>query len=116
MDLILGPDVRAQDAKIFLGILITTPEGGPLAWELTRQRWDELQKKTGESGNNSLIVNALSSFCDAGAASEIRSFFTAHKVPDAERTLQQALERIDSCARFVAIQRPKLDEWLRGRG
>jgi hypothetical protein len=82
---------------------------------LTRQRWDELQKKTSESGGNSLIVNALSSFCDAGAAGEVRSFFAAHKVPDAERTLQQALERIESCAGFVAIQRPKLDEWLSRR-
>ena len=116
MDLILGPDVRSQDAKVFLAILIGAPEARSLAWELTRQRWDELQKKSGESGGNSLVVNALSSFCDTRAAGEIRSFFATHKVPDAERTLQQALERVESCARFVAIQRPKLDDWLRKRG
>jgi aminopeptidase N len=113
MDLILGPDVRSQDAKIFLANLIASPSAGPLAWELTRQRWDELQKKSSDSGGNSIVVGALSSFCDAGATAEIRAFFAKHAVPDAERALQQTLERIESCSRFVTAQRPKLDEWFR---
>ncbi len=115
MELILGPDVRSQDAKIFLAALLSSAENRTLAWELTRQRWDELQKKSSDSGGNGLLVNALSSFCEANAANEIRTFFKTHKVPDAERTLQQSLERIDSCARFVAAQRPKLDEWVQRR-
>ena len=81
-----------------------------------RERWDEIQKKTGEFVGNTVIVGALSSFCDAGTAAEIKTFFTDHKVPDAERTLQQSLERINACARGVAVQGPKLAEWLKAPG
>ena len=115
MDLILGPDVRSQDAKLFLASLLTSTEARALAWELTRQRWDELQKKANDAGGNAVLVNALSSFCEAKSADEIRTFFNTHKVPDAERTLQQSLERIESCARFVAFQRPKLEAWFAKR-
>jgi hypothetical protein len=62
-----------------------------------------------------VIVGALASFCDARTADEIRAFFARNKVPDAERTLQQSLERITSCARLAQAQRPRLAEWLKGR-
>jgi aminopeptidase N len=110
MDLILSPDVRSQDAKIFVGALLRAPDGRDLAWDLLRQRWDELQKKD-ETGN-AYIVAALSTFCDPAAAQEVRTFFATHKVPDAERTLAQTLERVESCGRFAAAQRPHFEEWL----
>ena len=81
-----------------------------------RERWNEIQKKTGEFVGNTMIVGALASFCDAATAAEIKTFFTTHKVPDAERTLQQSLERIDTCARGAAVQAPKLAEWLKVPG
>jgi len=34
-------------------------------------------------------------------------------VPSSERTLQQALERIDNCTALVARQQPALAAWLR---
>ena len=82
---------------------------------MRRKRWSELQKKTGEFVGNTVIVGALAAFCDATTAKEIRTFFEMNKVPDAERTLQQSLERIASCSQFVTAQRPKLDAWLASR-
>jgi aminopeptidase N len=111
MDLILSPEVRAQDAKVFVGFLLRSRDSRELAWDLLRQRWDELQKKD-ETGN-AYVVGALGMFCDAGTAQEIRTFFKTHKAPDAERTLAQTLERIESCARFAASQRPHLETWLK---
>ena len=60
-----------------------------------------------------MIVGALGAFCEAGTADDVDRFFTTHKVPDAERTLKQALENIRSCARFAQTQRPKLTQWIR---
>ena len=80
-----------------------------------RERWADIQKKTGEFVGNTIIVGALSSFCDAGTAAEIKTFFSTHKVPDAERTLQQSLERITACARTASVQGPKLAVWLKAR-
>jgi aminopeptidase N len=112
MDITLSDEVRSQDAKLVIGRMLVTPESHELAWQLVRERWNEIQKKTGEFVGNTVIVSSLSSFCEASTGAEIRAFFKEHQVPDAERTLQQALERIDACAKSAAIQRPKLAEWL----
>jgi aminopeptidase N len=116
MDLILGPDVRSQDAKLFIARLLANREAQRLAWQLLRERWPEVQKKTGEFVGNTVIVGALGSFCDSRSVAEIRQFFSTHKVPDAQRTLQQALERASECAARVESRSEKLTAWLnRGR-
>ena len=112
-DFILGPDVRAQDTALFVAGLLASPDVRDLTWELTRRHWTELQKK--DPTGIPRVVAALSSFCDAAKAQEIRTFFTKTKVPEAERTLQQTLERVSSCARFADSQRPKLDAWMANR-
>jgi aminopeptidase N len=113
MDLILSPEVRTQDAKIFIAAMLGNVDTQRLAWELLQMRWDAIQKKTGESGGNTVIVGGLSAFCDARTADEVKQFFATHKVPDAERTLQQSLERIDSCVQMAASQSAKLAAWLK---
>ena len=113
MDLTLSDEVRSQDAKVVIGRMLVNADSQTLAWQLVRERWNEIQKKTGEFVGNTLIVGSLSGFCDAATAAGIKAFFAANKVPDAERTLQQSLERIDTCARGAAAQAPKLAEWLK---
>jgi len=110
MDYILSPEVRNQDAKIFIAQLLGNAR--QLAWELLKARWSEIQKKTGEFVGNTVIVGALGSFCGARALADVKNFFATHKVPDAERTLQQAEERIQACTTLAAAQSAKLAEWL----
>src|SRR5262249_28044677 len=112
MALVVSPEVRSQDAKIVIANMLGNPDTRELAWTLVRERWAEIQKKTGEFVGNTVIVGALGSFCDAGKADEVEQFFNAHKVPDAERTLKQSVETIRSCARFAQAQRPKLQQWV----
>jgi puromycin-sensitive aminopeptidase len=116
MDVTLSDAVRSQDAKLVIARMLTNPDTQRLAWQLTRERWTHIQKKTGEFVGTTAIVGALAAFCDAGTAGEIKAFFSTHKVPDAERTLQQSLERIETCAATAAVQEPKLAEWLKIRG
>ena len=59
-----------------------------------------------------MIVNSLSAFCDAGRAAEIKTFFAAHPVPEAERTLAQVIERVNACATLASAQKPKLEAAL----
>jgi aminopeptidase N len=113
MDYIVSPEVRSQDAKIFIAQLLGNAR--QLAWELLKTRWSEIQKKTGEFVGNTVIVGALGSFCDSRALADVKQFFVVHKVPDAERTLQQALERIEACTTLSAAQSGKLAEWLNRR-
>jgi len=116
MDYILGPDVRNQDTGVFLAHLLGNPDARPLAWELVQTRWSDLQKKTGQAFSGPFVISSLGQFCDTKTRSEIEKFFTTHKVPEAERTLQQALERISDCAALAAAQSPKLTEWLQTKG
>jgi aminopeptidase N len=112
MDLIVGPEVRSQDAKLLTASLLANRDAGDLAWDLLRKHWDAIQEKTGEFVGNTVIVGALGSFCDADRQADVKAFFARHPVPDAERTLRQSLERIGSCATLARTQRPKLAEWL----
>ncbi len=114
-DYVLGADVRNQDAKIFVAGLIGNHDTQPLAWQLLQARWDALQKKTGAFVGNTVIVGALGAMCGTRALARVKQFFAAHKVPDAERTLQQALEKIQACSTLSAAQSGKLAEWLNRR-
>jgi aminopeptidase N len=116
MDLALSDVVRSQDAKYVVAALLANSDIHRLAWQLARERWAEIQKKTGEFVGNTVLVGALATFCDARTAAEVKSFFSTHKVADAERTLQQSIERIQSCAASAAVQGPKLAEWLNSPG
>jgi uncharacterized protein YecA (UPF0149 family) len=116
MDLILGPDVRSQNAKLFIARLLTNREAQRQAWQLLREGWSQVQKKTGEFGANTVIVAALGSFCDSRSVTGIRQFFAAHKVPDAQRTLQQAIEQASECAARVESRSGNLVAWLNKRG
>ena len=113
MDYALGPDVRSQDTKLVIAQLLDNEAARPIVWDMLRERWDAVQKKTGEFVGNTVIVNGLSGFCDAGRAAEIKTFFAAHPVPDAERTLAQVIERVNSCATLASTQKPKLDAALK---
>ena len=112
MDLIVGPEVRSQDTAVFLSRLFANPDAAPLAWELLQARWDDLEKKSGQVFGSPLLISSLGQFCDTKTGSEIEKFFATHRVPEAERTLQQALERISSCAELATAQSPKLAQWL----
>ena len=61
-----------------------------------------------------MIVGGLGTFCSTERAAEIRAFFAAHPMPEAARSLQQALERIETCAALRARQEGPLRRWLEG--
>jgi hypothetical protein len=42
----------------------------------------------------------------------VKQFFARHPVPSSERTLQQAVERIENCAALVNRQAPAVVSWL----
>jgi aminopeptidase N len=114
MDYILGPEVRSQDVKRLVAALLENPDARQLSWPLVRDRWAEVQKKSGDLvfGGNSVVVEALGTFCDSRTRQDVATFFATHKVPDATRTLQQALERIDECSALTTTQPATLMAWL----
>jgi puromycin-sensitive aminopeptidase len=107
----LSPDVRSQDAVGVISDIMDLPAGGALAWDFMKRHWDEVAKISGGFAGAEL-VNATSTFCSVEQSEQVREFFTAHKVPSAERGLQQSLERIHNCADLKSQQGPRLAQWL----
>ena len=71
-----------------------------LAWQLTRERWAEIQKKTGEFVGNTVIVGALAAFCDAATAAEIKALLQ-HAQGAGRRAHAAAVARADRDLRGV---------------
>ncbi len=111
----LGPEVRNQDAAGLVAALLRNRDAQAIAWQLLQQRWEDLQKKTGGFAGYTSAIAALSSFCDARTPGEVKQFFASRKIPEAERTLQQATERMSACAALAAQQSGKLAAWLGSR-
>jgi aminopeptidase N len=77
---------------------------------------EPLTKKLGVFQGVPYIVGALSGFCSPAKSKEIAAFFKAHPVPPAERSLRQALERIDACAAVDTRQSKPFSAWLAKQG
>jgi aminopeptidase N len=107
----LSPEVRSQDAVGVIADIMDLPAGGAMAWNFMKSHWNEISKISGGFAGAGL-VDATSTFCSAEQEEQVREFFTAHKVPSAERGLQQSLERIHNCADLKSQQGPQLAQWL----
>jgi aminopeptidase N len=110
----ISPDVRSQDTPLLLEQMLGSP-ARDAAWTFIRQEWPALTAKVGVFQSMPMIVGALGSFCSAERAAEIRAFFAAHPVPEAARSLTQALERIETCASVRDRQSAPFLRWLDGR-
>jgi len=104
--------VRVQDTALFLGTALASRAGRQTVWPLIRDRWDDVKKHLDMFGGPAGLVASTSAFCDDAAAAEVEQFFKARAFEGAERTMQQALERIRSCASLKKAQQEKLSSWL----
>jgi aminopeptidase N len=109
---VLSPDVRSQDAAIYLGRFFDNPAARNQAWSFMTAHWKELESKALVFGGDVRLVLAAGNFCDTRSRDEVKAFFTAHPLPAAARALAQSLERIDGCVALRDKQSPVLAEWL----
>jgi hypothetical protein len=67
-------------------------------WAFVKAQWPTLTQKLGTFQGIPQIVSAAGSFCSLDAADDVRKFFVQNPVRSSARTLQQAVERIETCA------------------
>jgi len=111
----LTPAVRSQDTLGLISVVMENPAGTKVAWDFVRGHWPEIEK-VGGGFTSGEVVAATSVFCDAGMRDEAQEFFATHKVPTAERTLKQSVERMNYCVDLKSRQTPQLSSWLERRG
>jgi hypothetical protein len=96
---------------VIAGVL-GTPWGREAAWTFTRTQWPTLVAKLGTFQGIPAIVGTLGAFCSKQAAADVRQFFEKNPVPTSNRSLQQGLERIETCAALTARQSAPFTRWL----
>ncbi len=110
---LLGDEIRTQDTRLYLTRFFANPAARDRAWAFAKAHWTVLEPKLSVFGGSSGLAGALGAFCDADTGKDIATFFAAHPQPAAQRTLKQALERIDQCVALRAQQTPPVTEWLK---
>jgi len=104
--------VRSQDTSTLIGLLLNQPEAQDVAWAFVKSHWAQLTEKLGVFQGIPGIVSALGGFCSTERANDIRAFFEKNPVPPAARSLQQSLERIESCVALDQRQSTPFTRWL----
>jgi len=112
LEFAISAAVRTQDTATLIAGLLARPASRDATWQFVQAEWPTLTQKLGTFQGIPRIIRALGTFCSTEAAGQVTDFFGANVVASVERTLRQALERIDNCAALVARQSPALAPWL----
>ena len=103
--------IRNQDAAYYLSDFLRHPETRQPAWKYIQTHWNDVEKQLTTS-SGSVIVRTTGEFCDEDSALNVGAFFKVHPLPASERTLRQAVERINSCIDVKKLQGSNLQSWL----
>jgi len=92
---IISGKVRSQDIYVALRGASENPVGRDLTWQFVKDNWRFF---TGIYEKGKLLGNVISAVCSTLSGfkdeQDVREFFKANPVPDAKRTIEQALENI----------------------
>ena len=116
LQFVLSPQMRTQDAALYLGRFFSNSTARNSALNFVTANWTALEPKVTIFGGDTNLIRSMSAFCDAASRDRIRAFFTEHKLPAAERTLQQTLEQISNCIALREKQTPGVGAWLTTKG
>lgn len=112
LDFAISPEVRTQDTAILIAQVLGRPWARDSAWQFVQQRWSTLVDRLGVFQGIPNVVGGLQTFCSTQRAAELKQFFTKNPVPSSERTVRQAIERVEACAAVQARQLPAIPGWL----
>jgi aminopeptidase N/puromycin-sensitive aminopeptidase len=112
LQLAVSPQLRSQDTAVYLSRFFANPDARSRAWAFLTAHWAALEPKITIAGGDTNLIRSISSFCDAASREQITSFFTAHQLPGAARTLQQTVEQINNCIGLRERQTPAVEAWL----
>jgi aminopeptidase N len=111
LQLAISPYTRNQDAPRMIAEVLSKPDNQAVAWPWVKAHWADVEKKITMSSGGEIIA-ATRGVCDAATRDDVQQFFTQHKIPSSERTLRQAVERINSCISYRERQQDNLAAWL----
>ena len=114
MEYSFSEHVRPQDTPAVFAYVGDNRFGADLAWEFTKDNWDEILERYGKGGHMlPRLVKPAVIFTSKKKAEDIRKFFKTHDAPGAERAIEQVIEKIYSNADWLTRDRNKIKAWLK---
>lgn len=107
LDLILSKHIRPQDATVLIYQCLSFSHYRELTWQWIQKNWQVIAKRYHKDHLLVYIFMGLGGFANLDKAKEIREFFKKNPAPSAERSLRQALEKIEINSAW--IERDKKD-------
>ncbi len=109
----LSVNVRNQDAPHLITAVWRNSYGKDIAWSFVKNNWKVILKRFGEGGHFlSRLIPPLGNHIKAKDALDAKKFFKKNLAPGAERTLEQAYERIYSNSAWLASDKVNIKKWL----
>lgn len=113
MEYSFSEHVRPQDTPAVFAYVGDNRFGADLAWEFTKDNWDEILERYGKGGHMlPRLVKPAVVFTSKKKAEDIRKFFKTHDAPGAERAIEQVIEKIYSNADWLTRDKNKIKAWL----
>jgi puromycin-sensitive aminopeptidase len=93
LDAAMTSDVRTQNAPYLIGSLMTNLDGGDLAWNLVKTRWDEMVAKFPDNTHARMLAG-ITALSTPELAAEVEEWLTVPRVKAGQKTVDQHLERL----------------------
>lgn len=100
-------EVRTQNAPFVLQLALANRDRGPDAWEFVKTRWSDLTSRFPDQ-MISRMLDTVSCLCTPPLAADVHAFVSEHPVKTGQRTVDQAVERLDVNVAFASRVAPDL--------
>ncbi len=109
-------DIRVQDTIRVIVSVASSAIGRSLAWDFVRSNWGEIFRRYGDGGFALMrLVSLVSGFSSMERLKEVDDFFSTNPTPAAERTIEQAKERIQINSDWLKKYSSEIEYFLRSR-
>lgn len=109
----LSKDVRNQDAPYIIAQTWANKYGRDLTWRFIKNNYKTILKRYGEGGGLiSRMITPLGNHIRLKDLNDAKKFFTKNTAPGADRSLNQAYEKIASNSAWLKADKNKIKKWL----
>jgi puromycin-sensitive aminopeptidase len=104
LDKIIDGRIRTQDGFWVFARLLSG-KAGPVVWESAASRWDSLLEVM-PGMIRTRVVEGISMLSQPEVAASLKAFFAEHPLPEASRSVEQNLEKLEANVRLRARETP----------
>ena len=112
LDFSISKHVRFQNSLQIIASVWGSPDGRYLAWEFVKSHWKLLKERYAGGHYFTRVFQPAGLFTKVSDARDIESFVAKNPVPEAKRTIAQALEQIYSNVEWLKRDKKKIKKFL----